>query len=148
MLEKILLSIDSLESAKKAAIKIMEIQKKNRSKIVIFYIYKIFHYPLLIYPYYTVHSLSYSLLRAENKVNGKNKMNLISQIFKKQNLEFELNLIMNLDPISYIIKNIEENRFDLFVIGCNQKTILKHFIRRKIIKKILNHTNCDIMIIN
>lgn len=86
MLEKNLLAIDSLESAKKAAIKIMEIQKKNRSKIVIFYIYKIFHYPLLIYPYYTVHSLSYSLLRAENKVNGKNKMNLISQIFKKQNL--------------------------------------------------------------
>ncbi len=146
--EKILLATDGSFHSNNAAEQVAEFQKVWESKVVIFH--SIMHHMI---PRYYFHNKSvpvaaYREMKEVAREAGKNLLNKTKEIFDKAGLSVKTRLIEDEEPELYIRRIVEEENFDLVVLGCKGKhSKLKEILLGTVSTKIIKSAPCDVLII-
>ena len=149
MFDKILLGLDNSEASMKAMKHVIEIQKRFNSKTVIFH--SVFHHLTEIKPVFgysgNSNAISYEL--HEDYVNfGKKIISDAEALFKENQLEVDARLVFEISPEDYIKKHVEEENFNLVVVGYNgTHSVLGSALLGSIPTKVINHVLCDVLVV-
>lgn len=145
---KILLATDGSYHANNAAEQVVELQKQWNCKVVIFHSVK--HHKLLIgmYPNESLPIEVYRNIEKVAKKAGEELVNKTREMFNKAGLSVETRLIEEDEPEVYIRRIVEEENFDLVVIGSKGKhSKLKEILLGTVSKKVVKSAPCDVLII-
>jgi len=144
--KKILFVTDGSPHSDILAKKIIEFEREWDCKIVIFHSIKDnIHISKFNFDNYNS-SLNYRYNEEIRKELGIEILKRTKKIFDEANLPVELQLIEDEDSESYIKRRIQQEEFDLVVIGNDfHYKSKKSFLRPKF-TKILNHHTCDVLI--
>ncbi|MFO8018807.1 MAG: universal stress protein [Promethearchaeia archaeon] len=153
--EKILLAIDNSENAVRAAKKGLELQKKFDSTVVAFHsiahgmIPKTIPVTVPTFPGgYPIPSVDYNKIQDAYIEAGEVILQEINDMFQEEEQEVETRLIVDEEPEDYIEKIVEEEDFDLVVLGCQGKhSKLEELLLGTVANKTVNHVNCDVLIV-
>ncbi|TFG02763.1 MAG: universal stress protein [Promethearchaeota archaeon] len=156
MYEKILLATDGSDDALRAAGRVIELQKKYGSKVVIFH--SIEHHmlqktiPLGVAfgsaNHYTVPTVDYNKIRAEYEREGKAIIEKTKSMFNGEFGPVETRLIKDEEPEDYIKRTVKEEDFDLVALGCKgNHSKLKRIFLGTVATKVLNEAPCDVLVV-
>jgi nucleotide-binding universal stress UspA family protein len=154
--EKILLGLDSSEDAKRAAEKAAELQNKLGSELVVFH--SIEHHmlpkvipltvPFLNATHYTIPPVDRRKIMEEYEKQGQALLNEAEKMFNLHEVPIEKRLITEESPEDYINRVVDEENFDLIVLGCKgHHSKLKQIFMGTVATKVLNNANCDVLIV-
>ncbi|MGV9199915.1 MAG: universal stress protein [Promethearchaeia archaeon] len=153
--DKILLAIDSSENAIRAAEKGLELQKKFGSTVVAFH--SIAHgmvpktIPLTVPTFpggYTIPTVDYNKIRDAYIEAGEALLKDIKEMFEEEQQEIETRLILDDDPEDYIQDIVDEENFDLVVLGCQGKhSKLEELFLGTVANETVNKAACDVLIV-
>lgn len=146
--KKILFATDGSPHSDNAAKQIVEFQKEWNCKIVVFHSLKHNKYLSRSHSDNYLLSKDYRSKEELHKELGKEILKQTKKIFDRANISVELRLIEDEDPKDYIKRRVEEEDFDLVVLGFNghhSKSKKSSLGTRSI--KILKHAPCDVLII-
>ena len=150
MYKKILIGIDNSEHALKAIDKVIELQKKDNSEVVLFH--SILHKLYDIKPAFGVNfdaagNFMYEI--HEDRIKASQKlMKEVEDKFKKAGLTVETRLTYDIGPQYYIEKQVEKEGFDLVVLGCQgEHSKLRRTILGTVPEYVLNHVDTDVLVI-
>jgi nucleotide-binding universal stress UspA family protein len=153
---KILLAVDRSDDAYRAVEKVIELQKKYGSEVVIFHSTEHKMIPnefILSVPYnneysYTLPMTDYYNIRDEYIRSGKNLLKEVEERFKKEQLKVETRLIEDKEPANYIIGITKKEKFDLVVLGCKgEHSKLRPVLLGTVAQKVLNEAHSDVYIV-
>jgi universal stress protein A len=153
MYSKILVALDRSDDAGRAALKAIEIAKPSNAKVVLFH--SIEHRSTDILPSIAVPvglpsspMFAYETLREDRKVEGKKLLDETKKIFDRANILTETRLIFSESPEDYISRTIDEEGFDLIILGCKgEHSFPKRVMMGTIPQKVLNNASCDVLIV-
>lgn len=133
MFDKILIGVDDSEESFKAVNRVIEIQKDTEGKVVAF------------------HSILHQSSKAKQEkliTQGEGILSRISQIFEEANVPFETRLIKDQDPEDYIEKIVENENFNLVVLGnTGEHKSLKSRLLGSIPSKVMNTISIDVLVV-
>ncbi len=165
--------MDNSEDAFRAAKKVVEIAKDQKSKdsnlskskqqlkstspeIIAFHstehrslVEKIaLHIPSSFGSSYTIPPIDYRKLQREYQAYGKKILKKTEELFDKNNIDIETRLITDEKPEEYIKKAIEEDEIDLVALGSKgEHSKLEQLFSGTIAQKVVNEVPCDILIV-
>lgn len=150
MYKKILIGIDNSEHASKAINKVIDIQKRDNSEVVLFH--SIMHKLGDIKPTFAGNAFaagSFTYEIHEDRVKASQKlMREVEDKFKKAGLTVETRLTYDIGPQYYIEKQVAKEGFDLVVLGCQgEHSKLRRTILGTVPEYVLNHVDTDVLII-
>lgn len=134
----------------------IEETKKEYSKIIVFHSTK--HHilpdvmpitvPSAFGASYAVPSVDYRKIEEDYKFHGKKILDKTREIFKKRNIDIETRLITEEKPEDYIERIVEEEDFDLVVLGSKgEHSKLEQIFSGSIVERAINEVHCDILIV-
>lgn len=153
MYEKILLALDGSDNSIRAVKKVIEFQKEWDCKVVLFHSIK---HPIninmvsimpLAAPYY---SSTFVEVKQENLNIEWSKMILkqAKNMFNEVNLPVSVRLIKDEMPEDYIERIVEEEDFDLVVLGFKgYHSKLRENVIGSVTQKVVRYSSCDVFII-
>ncbi|MHA2035855.1 MAG: universal stress protein [Promethearchaeota archaeon] len=159
MYKKILIGVDNSEDASRVIEKAVEIQKRDNSEVVVFH--SIMHHLTeylsdmgtssgivgLPFNYNSDGSITMQI-RKETVDNGKILLKQVDDKFKEANSSVETRLVFDIAPERYIKKKVEEEEFDLVILGCKgDHSKLKRTILGTIPEYVINNVKSDVLII-
>ncbi|MFX1409459.1 MAG: universal stress protein [Promethearchaeota archaeon] len=156
--KKILIGIDGSEHSYKALLKAVDIQKLNKSKVIVFHSVEHHAIPItsgmFMAPSYGIphiYSISSPDIQRIKEVYEKNAQTMIDkakEIFMEGGIQVETRLIYEYGPVSYINKIVKEEHIDLVIIGSKgTHSLLEEILLGSVAEKVLRHVPCDILII-
>ncbi len=174
--EKILIAMDNSDDAFRAARRVVEIVKdqnskrkiaqnnkqevsmkvKNSLEVVAFHSTEHRKLPEKIAlcvpssfgPSYSIPSVDYRKLQEEYELHGTKILKKIEEIFEKNHIDIETRLISDEEPEDYIEKVVEEENFDLIVLGSKgEHSKLEQIFSGTIAQKVVNDVPCDVLIV-
>lgn len=146
--KKILLATDGSEHAFNAANKAVEFQKIWKSEVVIIHSIKDNRIPSELYP--NIESLysKYSNIEEVYKEAGSRLLNKTKKMFGERQSSVETRLIENKSPGDYIRRVVEEENFDLVILGSRgQHSKVKNVLLGTVSSKVSKNAPCDVLIV-
>ena len=145
---KILLAVDGSFHANNVAEQVAEFQKKWKSKVVIFCSIKHHQIPEGVFPNISFPVELYRDMEEASKKAGELLLNEISDIFIKKGLSIETRLIEEDEPEVYIRRIVEQENFDLVVLGSKGRhSKLKEILLGSVSTKVVKSAPCDVLIV-
>lgn len=150
--KKILLAVDESENSNRAIEKLIDLQRSWNCKVVMFHSIKHPTKPLLAGSFLAGSGGSYNISESEllQEVHKTGEKILLAkqELFNKEQLPVETRLIIEDHPENYIKKSVEEESFDLVVIGTKGiHSKLKQILLGSVANKVVKHAPCDVLII-
>ncbi len=150
MYKKILLGMDQSYDALHAAKKAIEFQKRDNSEVVGFH--SVLHHlsELNMNHFYPKGSSGAIALTVHNDYikRGEDILNELKKLFNKSNAKVETRLIFDIPPEDYINKTVEEEGFDLVILGCKgHHSKLSRILLGTIPNKVINNTSSDVLVV-
>jgi nucleotide-binding universal stress UspA family protein len=146
--KKILLATDGSEHANNAAKKAVEFQKIWDSEVVVIHSIKDNRIPSELYPNIDVLYAKYSSLEEVYKDAGTKLLNKTKRMFGDRQSSVETRLIEKEAPEDYIRRIVEEEKFDLVVLGSRgQHSKVKKVLLGSVSSKVSKNAPCDVLII-
>ena len=153
MYSKILVALDNSDDAKRAAEKAIEIGKSSNSEVVLFHSIK--HSLRNVLPAVTIpvglpatQMLGYDELKEAKIFEGKTLLDETKKMFERENIVAESRLIVSENPEDYITRVVEEEGFDLVVLGCKgEHSFAKRVLMGTVPQIALNRASCDVLIV-
>ena len=148
MYKKILLATDGSEHAFNAANKAVEFQKIWKSEVVIIHSIKDNRIPSELYP--NIESLysKYSNIEEVYKEAGSRLLNKTKKMFGERQSSVETRLIENKSPGDYIRRVVEEENFDLVILGSRgQHSKVKNVLLGTVSSKVSKNAPCDVLLV-
>ncbi len=148
-----MIGVDGSEDSMRAVKKIREIEEKWPRKVVIFHAikHKFFeNIPVLSIMPTASHypAMSSSDIERTKIEEGKTILNNAREIFGPSMAKVETRLIKDENPAEYLKKVVEEEGFDLVVLGYKgEHSKLKEFLMGSVAEKALEHASCDVLIV-
>ena len=155
MYNKILLAIDDSEEAEKAIRRALEFKKNFDAEIVAFHSMKHHLIPQelpLTVPMqntysFTIPQANYQKIHKAYEEKGEKILDKVKSRFEKEGLSLETRLITKKDPEDYIKDIVEEEGFDLVILGhkgthSKAREILLGTVAREVLEK----AECDVLI--
>ena len=146
--KKILLATDGSFHANNAAEQVAEFQKNWKSNVVIFHSIK--HHKILkgFFPNEALPIEIYRNMEEASKKAGEQLLNKTKEIFNKVGLPVETRLIEDDEPEVYIRRVVEEENFDLVVLGAKgHHSKLKEILLGTVSKSVVKIAPCDVLIV-
>ena len=156
MYKKIIIGIDESDITQKALEKGVEFKKQFNSDLVIFHSLnkKLLSptVPIIIpYPLKEGVKVSYDKYKKINdsiEQQGEMVLNHARAFLNEEELDAELRLIHGIEPKDYYINAINDEKFDLAIIGYKgDDSELKKFLFSSKKKGLINGAQCDILIV-
>ncbi len=152
MYKKILLAIDGSEHSIRAIEKAIELKKDWGCKVVMFHSIKHPIKPMLanlaLASGYGNFYVSERELDYENRKAADALLQDRVEIFKNEELSVETRLIIDEAPEEYIEKEVEEEGFDLVIIGNRGiHSKLNQLLLGTVAQRVIKHAPCDVLII-
>jgi nucleotide-binding universal stress UspA family protein len=149
MYDKILIGLDDSDNSRRAAKRLIELQKKFNSEIIAFH--SVLHHLSEINPSYLGGGGGsvISLQIHEDYVNrGRKVLKEAEELFKESGIDIETRLIYDIPPEDYIEKIVEEENINLVVLGCKgSHSKLKRTFVGTVPDKVVNTAGCDVLIV-
>lgn len=146
--KKILLATDGSHHAHNAAEKAVEFQKIWNSRVVIIHSIKDNRLPSEIYPNIETLYSKYSTLEEVYKEAGKRLLNKTKKMFGANQYSVETRLIEENSPENYIRRVVEEENFDLVILGSRgQHSKIKKVLLGTVSSKVSKNVPCDVLIV-
>ncbi len=146
--KKILLATDGSHHANNAAEKAVEFQKIWDSKVLIIHSIKDNRLPSEIYPNIEALYSKYSTLEEVYQEAGKRLLIKTKDMFGANQKSVETRLIENEPPGDYIRRVVEEENFDLVILGSRgQHSKVKKVFLGTVSSKVSKNTPCDVLIV-
>ncbi len=148
MYKKILLATDGSPHANNAAEKAVKFQKIWDSKVLIIHSIKDNRLPSEIYPNIETLYAKYSTLEEVYQEAGKKLLNKTKNMFGENQNSVETRLIEEEPPEDYIKRVVEEENFDLVILGSRgQHSKVKKVFLGTVSSKVSTNTPCDVLIV-
>ena len=146
--KKILLATDGSHHANNAAEKAVEFQKIWDSKVLIIHSIKDNRLPSEIYPNIEALYSKYSTLEEVYQEAGKRLLIKTKDMFGTNQKSVETRLIEEEPPEDYIRRVVEEENFDLVILGSRgQHSKVKKVFLGTVSSKVSKNTPCDVLIV-
>jgi len=146
--KKILLATDGSFHSNNAAVKVAEFQQKWNSKVVIFNSIRHHKLPMGLFPNEPIPIELYQNIEEVSKKVGEQLLNKTKEIFNKAGLSVETRLIENEEPEVYIRRIVEEENFDLVVLGSKgHHSKLKEILLGTVSTNVSKSVPCDLLIV-
>ena len=146
--KKILLGIDGSFHANNAAEQVAEFQKMWNSKVVMFHSIKHHQIPKGIFPNASFPVELYRDMEEASKKAGEQLLDKTKEIFNKAGLSIETRLIEDDEPEVYIRRIVEQENFDLVVLGSKgHHSKLKEILLGTVSTKVVKSAPCDVLIV-
>ncbi|TFG16949.1 MAG: universal stress protein [Promethearchaeota archaeon] len=98
---------------------------------------------------YTVPAVDYRKIQEEYRRHGEEILGKTKEIFEKEKIEIETRLVDDEKPEDYIKKVVDEEHFDLVVIGnTGEHSKLGEFLLGSVTQEIVKAAPCDILVIS
>lgn len=146
--KKILVATDGSLHANNAVGKAVEFQKVWDSEVVIIHSIKDTRLPSDLYP--NIESLysKYSTLEEVYQEAGKNLLNKTKNMFGSNQNSVKTRLIEDEPPADYIQRVVEEENFDLVILGSRgQHSKVKKVLLGTVSSKVSKNVSCDVLIV-
>lgn len=148
MYKKILLATDGSEHAHNATKKAVEFQKIWDSEVVIIHSIKDNRVPSEIYPNIETLYSKYSSIEEVYKEAGNRLLNKTKRMFGENQSSVEIRLIENESPEDYIRRVVEQENFDLVILGSRgQHSKVKNVLLGTVSSKVSKNAPCDVLIV-
>ncbi len=139
-------SYDAIHAAKKA----IEFQKRDGSEVVGFH--SVLHHisELNMNPFYPTGGNGAIALTIHNDYikQGEDILKELKKLFKESNAKVETRLIFDVPPEDYIKKMVEEEGFDLVILGCKgHHSKLSRVLLGTIPDKVINSVSSDVLVV-
>lgn len=146
--KKILIATDGSPHAKNATKKAAELQKFYNCNVVIIHSIKDNRVPSELYP--NIESLysKYSSMEDLYKDAGKKLLNSTKKMFGENESFVETRLIENETPQDYIKHIVEEEKFDLVILGSQGHHSKLKKVLGTVSSKLTKNLECDILLVN
>ena len=146
--KKILLAIDGSLHSNNAAVQVTEFQQKWDNKVVIFHSIKHHKIPMGLSSNESIPINLYQNLEEVSKKGGEQLLDKTKEIFTKVGLSVETRLIEDEEPEVYIRRIVEEENFDLVVLGAKgHHSKLKEILLGTVSTKVSKSAPCDVLIV-
>ncbi|MFW9937119.1 MAG: universal stress protein [Candidatus Thorarchaeota archaeon] len=150
MYKKILVGIDGSESSLDAVKEALEIQKRDNSKVIVFYSLTRSLYEFV--PTFTYLGKSGSAipsnLRHDKWDKGSELLNSVQELFEKEGQKVETRFIFDIPPEDYIKKVVKKEKFDLVILGSEGKhSKLRTIFFDTIPDKVVNNISTDVLVV-
>ena len=143
-----MLATDGSHHANNAAEKAVEFQKIWDSKVLIIHSIKDNRLPSEIYPNIEALYSKYSTLEEVYQEAGKRLLNKTKEMFGANQKSVETRLIEEEPPEDYIRRVVEEENFDLVILGSRgQHSKVKKVFLGTVSSKVSKNTPCDVLIV-
>ena len=146
--KKILLATDGSFHSNNAAVQVAEFQQKWNSKVVIFHSLRHHKIPMGLFPNEPIPIELYQNIEEVSKKVGEQLLNKTKEIFNKAGLSVETRLIEDEEPEVYIRRIVEEENFDLVVLGSKgHHSKLKEILLGTVSTNVAKSVPCDLLIV-
>ncbi len=146
--------MDWSEDAKRAANRVLELQKPGETKIVAFHSIAHRMIPLSIesgVPFgktYHIPMADYNRIENDYREAGNKLLNETKSFFKNSNVEIETRLIESQEPEDYIRQITNEENFDLVVLGCKgHHSKFEEVFIGSVSEHVINNAACDVLLV-
>ena len=123
---KILIGIDGSDDSFRAAKRALEFHKRDSSKVVAFtsLLHKLTYLspPLITIPADNVISFH---VQPERVTIAERALSKVKALFEDSNGSIETRVVYDKEPDDYIKEQVQEEGFDLVILGCNAKEVSK-----------------------
>ena len=85
-------------------------------------------------------------VQPERVTVAKRALSKVENLFKEANATIETRVIFNKEPDDYIKAQVEEEGFDLVILGCKGEHSTVKRVIGTVPEKVLNHVPCDVLI--
>lgn len=139
-------SDDSMRAAKKA----IEFQKRDNSEVVAFH--SVLHHfsELNLSPLYPTGANGLMALTIHDDYikRGEDILEEVDTLFKESNAKVETRLIFDIPPEDYIEKTVEEEDFDLVILGYKgHHSKLNRILLGTVPDKVINKVASDVLVV-
>ena len=146
--KKIILAIDGSLHSNNATVQVTEFLQKWNSKVVIFHSIKHHKIPVGLFPNESIPVELYQNIEEVSKKAGKQLLDKTKEIFNKAGLSVETRLIEDEEPEVYIRRIVEEENFDLVVLGAKgHHSKIKEILLGTVSKKVAKSAPCDVLLV-
>ncbi len=148
MYKKILLATDGSLHANNAAEKAVKFQKMWNSKVVIIHSIKDNRVPSELYQNIDTLYSKYSKIEDVYKEAGERLLSKTKKMFGEAQASVETRLIEEEPPEDYIKRVVEEENFDLVILGSRgQHSKIKKALLGTVSTKVVKNAPCDVLIV-
>jgi nucleotide-binding universal stress UspA family protein len=150
--KKILLAVDESNNSSRAIEKVIDLQKSENCKVVMFHSIRHPSRPIIATLPSASGSGSFFInereLFNEYRKEGDSLLLARQKLFNNEDLPVEIRLIMDEAPEDYIERIVREQEFDLVVIGTKGvHSKLNQFILGSVAQRVVKQATCDVLII-
>lgn len=150
MYNRILLGIDKSYNATHGTKKAIEFQKRDNCKVVAFH--SVLHHlsEINLNPFSQTGTNGEISLSIHNDYikRGEDILEEVDKLFKESNTKVETRLIFDMTPEDYIKRMVEEEGFDLVILGCKgHHSKLSRALIGTIPNKVINSVSSDVLIV-
>lgn len=146
--KKILLATDGSPHANNAAEKAVEFQKIWDSEVVIIHSIKDNRLPSELYPNIDTLYSKYSNIEEVYQEAGERLLSKTKRMFGENQSLVETRLIEDIPPEDYIKRVVEEENFDLVILGSRgQHSKVKNVLLGTVSSKVSKNAPCDVLIV-
>ena len=146
--KKILLATDGSFHSNNAAVQVAEFQQKWNSKVLIFHSLRHHKIPMGLFPNEPIPIELYQNIEEISKKVGEQLLNKTKEIFSKAGLSVETRLIEDEEPEVYIRRIVEEENFDLVVLGSKgHHSKLKEILLGTVSTNVAKSVPCDLLLV-
>lgn len=146
--KKSLLATDGSFHSNNAVVQVVEFQQKWNSKVVIFHSIRHHKIPMGLFPNEPIPIELYQNIEEVSKKVGEQLLNKTKEIFNKAGLSVETRLIEDEEPEVYIRRIVEEENFDLVVLGSKgHHSKLKEILLGTVSTNVAKSVPCDLLIV-
>lgn len=143
-----MLATDGSDHANNAAEKTVEFQRIWDSEVVIIHSIKDNRLPSELYPNIDALYSKFSSIEEVYQEAGKRLLSKTKRMFGEKQLLVETRLIENEPPADYIRRVVEEEKFDLVILGSRgQHSKVKNVLLGTVSSKVSKNALCDVLII-
>lgn len=150
MYKKILVGIDDSKRSLDAVKEALEIQKRDKSEVTVFYslTHNLYEYiPTFTFLERPTSAIPYAL-RDEQINEGNELLNSVQELFEKEGQKVETRLIFDINPEDYIKKVAKKEKFDLVILGSKGKhSKLKNIFSEPIPDKVAHDISSDVLVV-
>ncbi len=146
--KKILLAVDGSLHSNNAAVQVTDFQQGWNNKVVIFHSIKHHKIPMRSFSNESIPVELYQNIEEISKNAGKQLLDKTEEIFNKAGLSVETRLIEDEEPEVYIRRIVEEENFDLVVLGAKgHHSKIKEILLGTVSKKVAKSAPCDVLLV-
>lgn len=155
MYKKILLATDGSKESSRAVARIVDLVKGTKAEVLVFHSIEHHNIEKVVIgnaefgnPVYEFNQEQYVTIQKRFEQEGNNIINKAKSIIEENGIKVEGRLISGEKPEDYIIHIVPEEHFDLVVLGSKgQHSRLRELLLGSITESVVNHINCDVLIV-